>query len=42
MEKTVDWYLQNHDWWERIKSGGDYAAYYLKQYTERLAKSRGL
>jgi dTDP-glucose 4,6-dehydratase len=42
MEKTVDWYLQNHDWWERIKSGGDYSAYYLKQYTERLAKSRGL
>ena len=42
MEKTVSWYLNNRAWWERIKSGEDYAAYYLKQYTERLARSHGL
>jgi dTDP-glucose 4,6-dehydratase len=42
MEKTVAWYLENRDWWERIKSDGDYAAYYLRQYTERLKQSRGL
>jgi dTDP-glucose 4,6-dehydratase len=42
MAKTVSWYLENRAWWERIKSREDYAAYYLQQYTERLARSRGL
>jgi dTDP-glucose 4,6-dehydratase len=42
MEKTVSWYLENRAWWERVKSGEAYSAYYLKQYTERLAKSHGL
>jgi dTDP-glucose 4,6-dehydratase len=42
MEKTVAWYLQNREWWERIKSRGEYRDYYLKQYTERLAKSHGI
>lgn len=28
---TIDWYLQNQDWWKRVKSG-DYQKYYQKQY----------
>jgi dTDP-glucose 4,6-dehydratase len=39
MTKTVAWYRDNRWWWERIKSG-EYAAYYEKQYGERLARSR--
>jgi dTDP-glucose 4,6-dehydratase len=42
MEKTVAWYLDNPQWWQRIKSSKDYAAYYLKQYTDRLRDSRGV
>jgi dTDP-glucose 4,6-dehydratase len=33
---TVDWYRENRDWWEPIKSG-EYLAYYRKQYAARLA-----
>lgn len=28
---TVEWYKQNADWWERVKSG-EYQEYYKKQY----------
>jgi dTDP-glucose 4,6-dehydratase len=42
MEKTVAWYLQNREWWEKIKARGDYRDYYLKQYTDRLSQSHGL
>jgi dTDP-glucose 4,6-dehydratase len=38
MEKTVAWYVENRWWWERVKSG-EFAAYYEKQYAERLARS---
>jgi dTDP-glucose 4,6-dehydratase len=31
LEKTVDWYLENQDWWQRVKSG-EYQEYYQKQY----------
>jgi len=31
ISKTVDWYLENEDWLERITSG-DYLKYYQKQY----------
>ncbi len=34
LEKTVDWYLANHEWIEHITSGA-YEQYYRKQYTER-------
>jgi len=34
IKKTVQWYLQNKKWWERIISG-DYKHYYEKQYSER-------
>ncbi len=31
LAKTVQWYLDNQDWWRRVKSG-DYQNYYKKQY----------
>ena len=36
LPQTVEWYRENRDWWEPIKSG-DYLAYYKQQYAERLA-----
>lgn len=35
LEKTIDWYLENQDWVERVQSGA-YRAYYAEQYGERL------
>jgi len=32
---TIDWYLQNKKWWERIISG-EYQKYYYAQYNERF------
>ena len=34
LEKTVDWYLNNQEWMNRIVSG-DYEKYYKKQYVTR-------
>lgn len=34
IKKTIAWYLQNKQWWERIISG-DYKKYYEAQYSER-------
>ena len=34
LEKTVDWYLSNQKWLDRVISG-DYEKYYDKQYTRR-------
>ena len=31
---TIDWYLQNEQWWKRIISG-DYLKYYEQQYLGR-------
>jgi len=31
LEKTIDWYRKNQDWWKRIKSG-EYKKYYKTQY----------
>lgn len=31
---TVNWYLNNQDWWKRVRSG-DYLAYYEKMYSNR-------
>ena len=36
LERTVDWYRGNRDWWAPIRSG-DYRAYYERQYGRRLA-----
>jgi dTDP-glucose 4,6-dehydratase len=38
LEQTVRWYVDNQDWWRRIKSG-DFQEYYQRQYGERLAAS---
>ncbi|MCF6269615.1 MAG: dTDP-glucose 4,6-dehydratase [Melioribacteraceae bacterium] len=35
IEKTIDWYLQNKSWWERIISG-EYQEYYKLQYKKQL------
>jgi len=34
LEKTVDWYLSNHEWLERVTSGA-YQAYYQNMYEGR-------
>jgi dTDP-glucose 4,6-dehydratase len=34
IKKTIDWYLSNKNWWERIVSG-EYQDYYKKMYGER-------
>ncbi len=31
LKKTVQWYIDNQDWWKRVKSG-EYQEYYKKQY----------
>ncbi|MBI2049762.1 dTDP-glucose 4,6-dehydratase [Candidatus Roizmanbacteria bacterium] len=31
LKVTVDWYMQNQDWWKRVKTG-EYKDYYEKQY----------
>jgi dTDP-glucose 4,6-dehydratase len=35
LAETVEWYRDNRDWWEPIKSG-EYLAYYEEQYGKRL------
>ncbi|UOF91468.1 dTDP-glucose 4,6-dehydratase [Fodinisporobacter ferrooxydans] len=35
IKETIQWYLQNKDWWQRILSG-DYQVYYQKQYGNSL------
>lgn len=34
MKETIEWYLQNRNWWGRIRSG-DYQAYYQRMYGNR-------
>lgn len=34
IKHTIDWYLNNKEWWERIKSG-EYLRYYEQMYGER-------
>jgi len=34
LKATVDWYLQNRTWWERIRSG-EYQIYYAAMYGKR-------
>jgi dTDP-glucose 4,6-dehydratase len=37
LAQTVAWYRENRAWWEPIKSGEHYRAYYERQYAARLA-----
>lgn len=34
LRKTVEWYLANRSWWEKVKSG-EYLKYYEKHYLQR-------
>ena len=36
LDATINWYLQNEDWWRKIKTG-EYLEYYKRQYADRLA-----
>ena len=35
MIETINWYMDNKEWWRNIKSGS-YLHYYEKQYGERI------
>src|SRR5262249_27672279 len=35
MAQTVKWYVDHHDWWQRVKSGA-FRDYYEKHYRARL------
>jgi dTDP-glucose 4,6-dehydratase len=35
LEKTARWYVENQDWWRKIKSGQHYQEYYRRQYAGR-------
>ncbi|SFS38974.1 dTDP-glucose 4,6-dehydratase [Paenibacillus sp. 453mf] len=35
IKETIEWYLNNYAWWERIKSG-QYMEYYKSQYATRV------
>ncbi|WP_268624012.1 dTDP-glucose 4,6-dehydratase [Paenibacillus alvei] len=37
IKETINWYLNNRTWWERIQSGA-YQAYYDQQYGTRLGE----
>ncbi len=37
IEKTVEWYLQNRWWWEKLRDSAPFQEYYETQYGERLA-----
>jgi dTDP-glucose 4,6-dehydratase len=34
LKQTVEWYIQNKPWWERVRSGA-YQSYYQQQYGQR-------
>lgn len=35
LDKTIQWYIANRNWWEKIKSG-EYLKYYKQQYNQAL------
>ncbi|WP_019424799.1 dTDP-glucose 4,6-dehydratase [Paenibacillus sp. OSY-SE] len=37
IKETIDWYMNNRTWWERIQSGA-YQTYYEQQYRKRLGE----
>jgi len=39
LERTVRWYVDNPDWWRPVRErDGDFAAYYQRQYGDRLGQ----
>jgi dTDP-glucose 4,6-dehydratase len=39
IEKTVEWYLQNRWWWEKVRNA-EFQEYYEQQYGKRLATAK--
>ena len=39
MRQTIEWYMKNRDWWERVKDGS-YREYYDQYYNRTLAGAR--
>jgi len=39
IKETVDWFLGNKEWWQKIKSG-EYQKYYQQQYGGKLNKRK--
>ncbi len=35
IDATVKWYVDNEDWWRKIKSGAAYKEYYARNYSKR-------
>lgn len=35
MQRTIDWYVDNQDWWRAVKASEDYQSYYQRQYAQR-------
>ena len=35
IEETIQWYIQNQDWWKNIKNGS-YIEYYEKLYGDKI------
>lgn len=35
IQKTINWYIENREWWERVKSG-EYQKFYDRYYSEKL------
>jgi dTDP-glucose 4,6-dehydratase len=40
LKQTIQWYVENRPWWERLRSGS-FRSYYRRQYGDRLAQARG-
>ena len=36
IEATVKWYVDNQDWWRKIRSSADYEEYYTRNYADRV------
>jgi dTDP-glucose 4,6-dehydratase len=34
LQKTVEWYMNNQNWWKKIKASQEYLDYYKKQYNQ--------
>lgn len=39
LRRTTDWYMDNREWWEEIKSGR-FREYYQRMYAERLRRAQ--
>lgn len=41
LDSTIDWYVSNKNWWQKVKSG-EYLQYYQKHYGARLPSGTGV